>query len=451
MSDKPDSSKTGSAKLPRRQALDLSLSLPLALEEGWPPRLFNWLIFIGAFIVVAFLGWAAVTEVKEVTLSEGQVMPAGSVRGVQHLEGGLVEDILVTDGQLVQAGEVLVRLEPTAAEADLRQLQARKAALSVEAERLRAFVEDRESNFSALASDRQLIEDQAAILALQRDARDRQLEVLFTRIEQRRAELASLQEQRQSLEKQSSILAEQVGMRRELEERGLVSRVIYLETERAFSQTSAQLAELLGEIASTQEGLNEAQISLAELTTRLNSEALQRMGAVSAELAEVSNSIAKLEHRVERLEIRAPVRGIVKGLTVRTVGGVITPGETIAEIVPINDELVAEVRIAPRDVGHIKVGQEAKVTVTTYDSSQYGHIVGRVRQVSPSTFQNAEGQLFYKSIVALEQNHLDYNGTTHPILPGMVVKADIITGVKTLAQYMLKPIQRAFDRSFAER
>ncbi len=439
------------SKLSRRQALNLSLSLPLALEEGWPPKLFNYLIFLGGLIVFAFVAWAAVTEVDEVTLSEGQVMPAGSVRSVQHLEGGLVEDIMVRDGQLVEAGDILISLEPTAAKADLLQLQARKAALSLEAERLRAFVEDRESDFATFSDDRQMIEDQARILELQRAARDRQLEVLRTRIEQRRAELASLLEQRLSLEKQRDILAEQVEMRRELESRGLVSRVIYLETERAFSQTAAQLAELLGEVAGTQEALNEAEISLSELTARVNSEALQRMGTVSAELAEVVNSLAKLEDRVERLEIRAPVRGLVKGLAVRTVGGVIVPGETVAEIVPVNDELVAEVNVAPRDVGHIRVGQEAKVTVTTYDPTQYGYITGRVRQVSPSTFQNEQGELFYKSVVALEQSYLEQNGKAHAILPGMVVKADIITGKRTLAQYLLKPIRRTFDQSFAER
>ena len=427
------------------------LSQPLQLEEAGPPRLLRQLLLTLSVLVCGFLVLAGITEVQETAVGDGQVMPAGSVHVVQHLEGGIVSDLRVAEGQLVEADDVLVLLERAAAEGELEQLRARQAALAVRAERLRAFVLDSNPDFAAGESFPALVRDQEAILEMQRRTRERQREVLLSRSDQRQAEIDALVEQRTSLETQVEIVEEEVAMRTELLEKGLVSRVIYLETKRNLSRARGDLAAVIGEQARAREARAEAQSSLAELEARLRNEALDEMGTVSAELAQVTELLAKLEDRVIRLDIKAPVRGRVKGLTTRTLGSVIAPGEVLMEIVPIDDVMVAEVRLSPRDVGHIRADQKAEISVSTYDTVRYGTISGTVTQVSASTFQDENGEPYYKATISLDKNHVGERPDRNLILPGMVVDARINTGGKTLLEYLLKPVYRSLDNAFDER
>ena len=240
-------------------------------------------------------------------------------------------------------------------------------------------------------------------------------------------------------------------MRKNLLDKGLVSRVTYLETERALSQARGDLTGLQGKIAEAQAALGEARNSLLELDAKLRNEASEEMGRVTAELAQVRENLARLEDRVARLEIAAPVRGIVKGLRIKTIGGVVRPGEILMELVPLGDALVAEVRINPSDIGHVAVGQPAKVKVSTYDTARFGGIEGTLKHVSASTFQEERGEAFYKGVIELGQDHVGNEPKAYPILPGMVVDADIVTGNRSLFRYFLKPVFRGLDSAFHER
>ncbi|NJN06137.1 MAG: HlyD family efflux transporter periplasmic adaptor subunit, partial [Rhodobacteraceae bacterium] len=151
------------------------------------------------------------------------------------------------------------------------------------------------------------------------------------------------------------------------------------------------------------------------------------------------------------MEIAAPVRGIVKGLQTKTIGGVVRPGETLMELVPLGDSLVAEVKIAPSDIGHIAIGQPAKVKVSTYDSARFGGIDGTLKHISASTFQEDRGEAFYKGVIELSRDHVGNDPSANPILPGMVVDADIVTGNRSLFRYLLKPVYRGLDNAFHER
>ena len=447
---KPDAA--ASLANPKRQKrLIRFLSQPLLLEEAGPPGALLHLLLAGSFAVAGFIAWAAFTEMKETALTHGQIMPAGSVHVVQHLEGGIVAGILVQDGQVVEQGEPLLRLEAASALAELEQLQAREAALALKAERLRAFVLGHEPDFSAGDNYADLVNDERAILRLQLEARANQQAVLLSRVEQRRAELKSLAQQRENVQEQIDIITEQAGMRRRLMEKGLVSKVAYLESERALSKTVGELTALIGQTARTEEALAEAQNSLVELDSTLGNEALNEMGLVGGELAQIREQLTKLEDRVARLEITAPVRGVVKGLVTRTVGGVIAPGDILMEIVPFEDKLVAEVRIEPRDVGHLRTGQNARVKVTTYDVARFGAVEGQLERISASTFSDEEGAPYYKGVIALARNHVGETAGRNPILPGMVVDVDISTGSKSLLRYLLKPVYRSLETAFTER
>ncbi len=369
----------------RQDRLIKFLSQPLLLEESGPPKVLSQLLIVVTLLVGGLIGFAAFTNISETAVTQGQVMPAGSVNLVQHLEGGIVAEILVEDGQIVEMGGTLIRLKKDGPLAEFDQMRAREASLALRAERLRAFVLDRTPDFSAGGDYPDLLADQQAILELQIEARESQRRVIQSRIEQRQAQVEALAEQKQNLQEQTAILKEQLGMRGKLLKKGLVSRVVYLESQRSLSRTQGELASVVGRITETKAALGEARNSLLELDAKLRNEALDEMGAVTGELAQVREAIAKLKDRVQRLEVLAPIRGVVKGLKTRTIGAVIAPGEPIMEIVPVDDILVAEVRISPRDVGHLRSGQAAEVKVTTYDMARFGTVEADTRLSRPST------------------------------------------------------------------
>ncbi len=427
------------------------LSRPLMLEEAGPPRILAQLLVILSVTIGAGVVWAAVTEITETAIAHGQIMPAGSLHHVEHLEGGIVAEVLVEDGEVVTSGQTLMRLRSSEARAERDRQRVREASLSLRAERLRAFVLDRDPDFSAGQSFPGLRADQQAILDLQIEARESQRTVLLSRIDQRRVELDGLEERKQNLQAQIDITAEQVGMRRNLVKKGLDSRVNLLDSERKLTEIRGDLLGVMGEMSRTRETLHEAEGALAELDAKIRNDALNEMGDITGELAEVRESLSRLEDRVARLDVQAPVAGVVNGLSTRTIGSVVAPGEVLLEIVPIEDNLVAEVQILPRDIGHLSIGQPARIKVTTYDVAQFGSLEGELSHISASTFQDEAGDPFFKGVIELSQAYIGGGAERHPVLPGMVVDVDISTGRKTLLQYLLKPLYRAFNRSFTER
>ena len=441
----------GGGQAAKRQRLIRYLSQPLILEEAGPPSVLLHLLSLCSLFVVGFVLWAMVTPMKETAATNGQIIPAGSVHVVQHLEGGIIAELAVRNGQVVGPGELLIRLQEEAARGELDQLRAREATMALKAERLRALVLGFEPDFSAGSDYPGLIEDETAILALQKNARESQVAVLLSRIEQREAEIAALEEQRKNLANQLAIVEQQVEMRRKLAAKKLIPQLDLLESERSLADSVGQLNSLMADITRAKGALAESRNEIFELEAQLGAKAVTEMGEVSGELAQVREALRKLEDRADRLEIRAPVRGIVKGLATRTIGAVVPPGETVMEIVPFDDTLVAEVRIQPRDVGHLTVGQPAQVKVTTYDVARYGVVEGTLARISASTFRDEDGEPYYKGVIELSKAHVGETPGLNPILPGMVVEADIATGSKSLLRYLLKPVFRSLDGALSER
>ncbi len=174
------------------------------------------------------------------------------------------------------------------------------------------------------------------------------------------------------------------------------------------------------------------------------------MGAVFAELREVNQSLPKLQDRLDRLALAAPVAGVVKNLQVATIGAVLAPGQPVMEIVPIDDEMVAEVRIRPEDIGHLARGQKASVRLSSYDFARFGSLEGRLQSLSASTFESARGEPYYKGVVKLAQSHLGPEPGAMPVLPGMTLEATINTGRRSLLEYLLAPLYRSAAQAFHE-
>ncbi|MEM8988318.1 MAG: HlyD family type I secretion periplasmic adaptor subunit [Pseudomonadota bacterium] len=429
-----------------------TLAQSIELEETEPPHVFTALIGIICGLMGFAILWSGLTRIDELTRAQGVVMPAGDVVAIQHLEGGLVAEINVIEGQMVEAGAPLLRLAPLDTENSLNQISQRRAFLALSIERISAQASGRRPDFDAvIAGQERLKEEQLTLFEAEAAAAVDRREVLKSQSEQKHSEIVRLENQVSALERNARIVREEYDVRAKLLEDGLTTRDRYYSAKRELQQVDRQLADIRDQLLrAINEGL-EAQERLEEFDSTQKSDLRAREADLRAELAEVEESLKSISGRSDRLVIAAPVAGIVKGLTVTSVNTVARAGETLMEIVPVSDRMVVSARISPQEIGHIHTGQVADVRVATYDFSTYGSLNGVVELISASTFQDERGEAYYEAIVGLDRIHFGPDPDQYPILPGMSVEADIKTGSKSLLSYMLKPVNRGWSNAFRER
>jgi membrane fusion protein, adhesin transport system len=407
-------------------------------------------------MLVAFFGlallWAAVAPIRELSLARGQLVPVSQIRPIQHLEGGVVVEILVHPGQIVDKGQPLMRLQEVISDSDLSALRVRAHNLSLLKERLDALLTGRAADFASLGKQNPALtaeHQQAYQLRLDHRAKERSL--LLTRIAQRKAEIASLETEIETQKKLVEIQRQQLDMRRTLALDGNISKKQVLDTETAYEQSRVLLQSSEGKLLAKQEALREADAALAEADAQAHKLWSEELAKASSELVEVQEAIRKHADRVERLTIRAPTRGRVQQVLQRSPGEVVRPGETMARIVPLDDALVAEVLVKPEDIAAVKLKDKADLKVTAYDFSRYGKINGEVSFISPGTIENEDKRTYYKVQISFDQNRSDRYAKEWHLQPGMTVDAEVISGRKSLLQYMLKPIYRGINAAFSER
>jgi len=358
----------------------------------------------------------------------------------------------VRDGDLVEQGQVLIRLKADGAQAELSQTETRLGNLQLEAERYRALAEGREPDFTTLMVQYpELAQNQDEIYRIQTELDANQSEILQVQIKERNAELAQLSEQEATLRKSVDLLSQEVTMRRSLYEQGLNSKVLFLNIQRELNEAQGNLSGVIAEKARARETIAEANLRLNELDKSQREEAITELGRLGGEIAQAREALRKLRDRVNRLEIIAPTRGYIKGLQFTTIGGVIAPAQVVMELVPVDDVLIAETRISTEDIGHVHLGQPVTVKVSAFDFIRYGGIQGELVSISASTFVDEDGRPYYKGKVALEADAVGEGASAQKIIPGMTVQADIQTGERTLLQYLLKPVYVSLDQAFSER
>ena len=428
------------------------LSQSEILEELGPaglPRAIMLLLGTVAFCTVA---WATLATIQQTAKASGQVVPQGPIHQVEHVEGGSVVEVLVAEGALVDKGQVLVRLAPTMSAADYRGAEARRLGLALRVERLRAFVEDREPDFAfAPSAFAGLVADQRAILSEQRLASRQARQVLAHEVAQSRAELKALGSQAERLEGELPLMQEKRDRQRRLLEESLITRLEYLDTEQQLTAKRGDLRVVEAQIEKARRALQSAQAKLAEFAARSRDEALEEMGRASAELAEVEQTAIRFGDRVHRLEVVAPVRGLVQALEANAVGRVVTPGSLVDEIVPVDEELVVEVRLDPADVGQVGPGDRAVVKFSTYDFSRLGAVDGIVDRVSPTTFKDQDGEIYYKALIRLVRNYVGPLAGQNPIMPGLVADVEVKGKTRTILEYLLHPVFRSLDVAMSEK
>ncbi|MCK6413627.1 MAG: HlyD family type I secretion periplasmic adaptor subunit [Azonexus sp.] len=431
------------------------LSETAQIEEEVVPSFVRPLLSVAAVTVLAFLFWASVTEITEVARAPGEILPVGKIKVVQHMDGGVVSEIAVQERSLVQAGQVLLKIDGAQANADLAQIEARRVALSLRAERLEAFAAGRQPQFVEPANGRrQLLSGQQDTYRAQLAARDSTTSILDRQIEQRARRLMQLDEALRAARDQQKITGELTSMREDLAARRLVNRTVLLETKRAQITADGEVARISEEINVVRQELGEFRNRRADTLNQLQREAFAELGSVRAEMAEVEESILRLQARVDRLVIKAPYRGYIQDLKVQTVGQVVQPGAILMQIVPDDAPLEAEVRISPQDIGHVRTGQQVNMRVSSYDYTRFGYATGKLQRISASSVTAEDGRdnkTYYRAWASLDHPYVGSQPGRYPVQAGMSLEAEVITGKKTLMAYLTKPLVDSVSRSFHER
>ncbi|MEI6986012.1 MAG: HlyD family type I secretion periplasmic adaptor subunit [Rhodospirillaceae bacterium] len=427
------------------------LAEPVAFEEQNLSVSIRALLLLATLLIVAFIAWAWVTPIDEVANAPGQVIPTGAVKVVQHLEGGIVGSILAKEGQLVSVGEVLIRMETAVARSELDQVIVRSAELSLRIERLKAVFENREPEFGGLEIEwPSLAAAQRRIASNQRESYRTALTVIDSQIAARQEEMTQLKGTLDIAKRQLAITQKQVTIRRLGMNAGVVSHEVYLETARAEVASMGEVGRLTDQLRVTANTLAEQERRRSNQEASQRHDVLTELAVTNDELEQSKKTIEKQKDRVTRLDVRAPVDGLVQDIKVYAPGEVVAPGAVLMRVVPVHDQLQVEARISSTDVGRIHPGQSVRLKLSSYDYTRYGALPGVLRQISSSTFLDEQGRPYYKAYIFPNRAYMGRTPGEYPILPGMVVQADINTGKKTLATYLLKPLASALQESFHE-
>ena len=407
---------------------------------------------IGFFVFL--LLWAHFAIIDEVTKGEGKAIPSSRIQKIQNLEGGIVAQIYVHEGQIIEAGAPLVRLDDTRFASNVGETEADRVAMELRVERLSAEIENRPLNFSDAA--RKTVPNQASNEESLYQSRRQQLTDEIGGLQQQL--LQRQQEQREFASKQDqyrnslNLLRQEISMSEPLVQQGAISPVEVLRLKRSEVETRGMLDGTTLAIPRAQAAISEVQRKIDETRGKFRSEALAQLNEARTNLSKAQATSKGLEDRVSRTMVTSPVRGIVKQMLVNTVGGVIQPGSDIAEVVPLDDTLLVEAKIRPQDIAFLHPGQEAMIKFTAYDYTIYGGLKGKLEQIGADTVMDEEKKnTFYIIKLRTDRSHLGTDEKPLLIIPGMVASVDIITGKKSVLSYLLKPIIKSRAEAMHER
>jgi adhesin transport system membrane fusion protein len=354
---------------------------------------------------------------------------------------------------MVEEGQILLRVDGTGFQSELRQNRAKQMALEGSIARLTAEVEGHDVVFpSAIMAERpDIAERERALLRSRLSELEAALEGARQQVEQRRQEVNNLQSREQSLARSLSFVKQELTMSLELAEKGYRSKLEVLKLQRQYTDLEGQLNSTKIAVPQAAAALAEAERKVEERRLSHRSQALSELATHRAELASINEALKAQQDRVTRREVRSPVNGIVKQLKVHTVGGVVQPGADLLEIVPVDDQLLVEARVSPADIAFIHPGQKATVKLTAYDYSIYGGLDAELEHISADSILNERGEPYYLIRVRTRENQIGKSDKKMTVIPGMVATVDIVTGEKTILQYLMKPLLKTTQRALRER
>ncbi|MEM7568348.1 MAG: HlyD family type I secretion periplasmic adaptor subunit [Pseudomonadota bacterium] len=418
-----------------------------------PAKAASILFYLIAGTLLALIIWASVAELDEVTRGQGRIIPSRQMQVIQNLEGGIVEDVLVAQGDQVSAGQVLMRLDTTQFNAafttgqdSFNALSAKVARLEAEADLAAAPVFDPALEANApkiVATEKALFDARMAELASNKNVKD-------SILTQRSRALSEAQVAAATARENERLSRQEVDMLEPLVAKGIEPRIELLRAQQreATAKGDIRIATLAAERA--QAALAEVEFELKAIEERFKAEAVGELTQARAELTEARAALPALQDRVTRTEVRAPIAGTVNTLNVSTIGAVVQPGETMIELVPLGDTLLVEAFVDPKDIAFLRPGQGARVTLSAYDFATYGALEGSLETISADAIEQDDGQRLYRITVRTQSDKIGDESQDLPILPGMVADVSVLGGKRTIMDYILSPITDISERALQE-
>jgi len=428
---------------------------PLArLAAGYPLPTWTPLARVVVAFITCFVLWSLVADLDEIAIANGEVVPEGKVKVIQHLEGGIVREIYVAEGSEVKEGTPLVQLDLAVTAMNANEIQARLDGLMLQKARLTAEVAGAaEVNFPPEEASRQpdIVNAERRSFEARRDALSRTLSVLRDQARQKELEITELSTREQALVNSLKLGHQRLAMSQDLLNSGLMARMEHV-------QLQSQVEELEGQLSTVRASIPRARAGMAEAQGRIGEEQAKFIRTVEGDLATDEVDIARNRQQFSqasnqqlRTQITSPIEGVVKNLRANTIGGVIRAGDPIMEIVPINDRLQVEARLSPMDRGYVRIGQTATVKVSAFDYTTYGGLEGEVILVAPDTTTNPDTDPYYRVVVRTDKGWLGEPSDKHPITAGMQATVEIHTGQRSVAQFLIKPVLKLRHEAFHER
>ena len=417
------------------------------------PRLSRVTVWLAAALLLVALVWAHFAVLDEVTMGEGKAIPSSKVQVVQNLEGGIVTEIFVREGQMVNKGDTLLRLDDTRFRSNKGESEADRYALGAQVARLSAEAEGRpfELDDAIRAKAPQVAEDEIALYQSRQRRLNSEKKTLNEQLRQKSQELAEFRSKVEQYRSAMALLQQELNMSTPLVGTGAISPVEILRLKQRTVEARGQLNATSLAIPRAEAAAAEIRSKIEESDASFRSEAAKELNDKRTELSKLTASSIAIDDRVTRTTVQSPVRGIIKLLKVNTIGGVVQPGSDLVEIVPIEDNLLIEAKVRPQDVAFLHPGQSAMVKFSAYDYTIYGGLKARLELIGADPVTDDKGNAFYLIQVRTDRNHLGGDDKPLLIIPGMTATVDIITGQKSVLDYLLKPVLKARTEAMRER
>lgn len=417
------------------------------------PRHLMMVILIMALFVLGALIWMNWAKIDVVIRGTGKVIPASQVQLVQSLEGGIVSQILVSEGQLVELGQPLVKISDIAFSSSFEENNLSYLELLARASRLKAqgFDEAFQPNSEVAEQQPQLNAAELNLLGSNRQQLSETLSILDEQVRQQQSALEEAESKQRQLQKTLGLVRKEIDIKQPLRERGIISEVEFLQLQQREAEIEGELEAVKLSIPRFQSTIEETRFKKERESLDFRNQAKKELNEVNSEIARIRESQTALQDRVTRTTLRSPVKGIVKQLYTNTVGGVVSPGSQVVDIVPQEDSLLVELQIKPADIASVTNGQNARLKFSAYDFALYGSLEGDVSFVSADTITDEEGNSYYLVRVKPGADYLGHESNPLYIKVGMTAEADIITSKKTILSYLMEPVNRGLDKALRER
>ena len=413
-------------------------------------RLFLWIMLL---TVAVFIVWADHAMIDEVVKGYGKIVPSSQIKSIQNLEGGIVKEILIKEGDLVKKGEPLLKMQDLYFSSTYETNRLKYDELYAKAVRLKAEAYSTPFTVPAerTATQQELIEKERSLYESNKLQLSKNLAILDAQVQQRNNELREAREHYKELSNEMALVQQQIKINEPLVEKRIVPEVDFLKLQRDANNVQQELTKTRHQIEATKSMIDEAKNKRDETLLAFENEAKEELNGIEAEMQRSKESQAALRDQVSRTLVRSPVDGIIKKLYVTTIGGVVTPGMKMMDILPTGDSLLVEVKVQPSDIAFLYPDQRAVIKVTAYDFAVYGGLTGKVVRISPDSINEPDGKTYYQVWIETDKTFLGTVENPLKLIPGMVVNAEIVTGKKSILDYILKPLLRTKDNAFKER